>query len=56
MRVNFGSFFNIWDRLMGTFEDATIEERAETASNSVPAPMSARQRPPVDRLPSRKAG
>jgi sterol desaturase/sphingolipid hydroxylase (fatty acid hydroxylase superfamily) len=24
MRKNFGSFFNIWDRLMGTFLDATV--------------------------------
>lgn len=25
MRVNFGSFFNIWDRLMGTFHDQSVQ-------------------------------
>lgn len=33
-RVNFGSFFNVWDRLMGTFEDrVTPPETASTPAH-----------------------
>jgi sterol desaturase/sphingolipid hydroxylase (fatty acid hydroxylase superfamily) len=32
MRVNYGSFFNVWDRWMGTFYDAKAEEAAAEAT------------------------
>lgn len=41
MRVNFGSFFNVWDRWMGTFLDASVQRPAEKAP--APTPSSAQQ-------------
>jgi lathosterol oxidase len=38
MKKNFGSFFNVWDRLMGTFQDdfaAHVEQLQQTAALSV---------------------
>jgi sterol desaturase/sphingolipid hydroxylase (fatty acid hydroxylase superfamily) len=40
-RVNYGSFFNVWDRWMGTFHDAQPAAAPEAASNQpheLPAP------------------
>ncbi len=40
MRVNFGSFFNVWDRLCGTYNSGMkeVEVEASAASSSVARP------------------
>lgn len=54
-RVNYGSFFNVWDRWMGTFEDAKPEESPESATSPAPAlhaahaPGTTRRTPPAKR-------
>jgi sterol desaturase/sphingolipid hydroxylase (fatty acid hydroxylase superfamily) len=57
-RVNYGSFFNVWDRWMGTFHDAQPEEAAETATAPAPAihPTHPSVKPPRRRLVAGLAG
>jgi lathosterol oxidase len=50
MRVNFGSFFNVWDRIMGTFQDDAVQTRPDP----VPSTIAPRKRKATG-LPSRGA-